>query len=376
MFLVPAVLLTLTVLSVASILLSVEVRYRAKEKNISAKPSAVSEDMYYYNLLTAKEQILFDSITDAIEAYEASSEIVPYRYSKEELERISKAILLDCTNLFYIDADNIEYYCDNYKTNANLKYLNTPTNIKKMKMEIEAVSAAAQAYTNEATSDFEKAVALHDFLTKHCTKLTSEKVGGSTHTSYGALVEKSAYSDGYASAYKELMNRCSVECITVEGEANGSPHIWNIAKLDGKYYHIDVCWDDTDIDFISELNFHGFFMLSDKEISKTHTMDKFFSVPECNFENNFYIQTNSFIKKAENVTDTVYPLIKKAVENNLQFIEICPIFTKNEDDYREQLLAAIDKINSEYEAPKISRSFRSFSATPVGFGVTIQIYYI
>lgn len=370
-------LLTAIVLCVSSILLSIEVRYRAKEKNILNETPKISDRYYYYNQLTAKEQLLFESIKKAADSYEAQSEIVPYRYSAEEMAKVNHAFILDATEFFYIDVDGIKIYCDDYKTKTELKYINSATNIQKMKMEIEAVSAAAEAYTKNTGSDFEKAVILHDFLADHCTKETDTKnPSRASNTAYGALVEKTAFGNGYAAAYKELLRRCGIESVIIEGTSNSNPHTWNAVKLGGSYYHVDVTWDDPDIDFLSELAFHGYFALSDKAISKDHTIGKDFTVPVCDSETDYYAQNGGLITSESEITEKAYLLLKKAVEADRQYIEISPVFSKNEDDYKEQLLLAIDKLNSELQTPKLSRSFRAFPATSVGSGVTIQIYYI
>ena len=59
-------------------------------------------------------------------------------------------------------------------------------------------------------------------------------------TAFGALVEGSATSEGYAMAFKALMELLGVESHVIQGEREGERHVWNIVQIDGYYYHIDV----------------------------------------------------------------------------------------------------------------------------------------
>ncbi len=380
LFLIPVYLLIFLAVLGTSIILSIDVRYRLKEKKANNAENEQSDVYYYYNQLTYKEQLLFKEIKNAADFYEDKTEIVSYRYSSGEFQRIAKAIAFDCPELFYLDVDSLKLFCDKYKSSVTIEYLATPTAIKNMKMEMEAVSAAAVAYTNSEQTDFEKAVALHDFLTSHCTYAGKIEDGNSisqlTHKAYGALIQKYAFCDGYASAYKILLNRCGIECIIIEGSAQAEPHLWNMVKQGDRYYHIDCTWDDPDIDFVSDLRFHGFFNLSDREISKTHNVYDGFILPEAKTENNYYAQKNAVVSSVEEVEEVAYNQIKSAVALNQKYFELYIEFSNIESSYKEGLLKALDRINGEYDKAILSRSYRIFNATNDGNAVTVQIYYL
>ena len=261
-----------------------------------------------------------------------------------------------------------------------MKYNGSPADYAQMKMEIEAVSAAAMAYVKDAETDFEKAVILHDFLTSYCTyagkKDTENNPNKSSHTAYGALIDKYAFCDGYAAAYKILLNRCGVECIIAEGATDVQPHLWNVVKQGNDYYHIDCTWNDADIDFLSNLNFHGFFNLSEKEITKTHRFYTDFALPECNSEENYYSKINAVAASSEELVEKAYIQIKKAIEKSQTYFEVYLLYTNDLESQEEALLKAIDRVNNEYEAAVLSRSCRIFSATQSGYAATVQIYYI
>ncbi len=360
------------------VFLTIELRYGSREKELANTPPEVSSEYYYYNQLTCKEQLLFKSIKKAAEAYIESSEILPYRYNENEFIRVSKAITFDCPELFYLDLNSLQMFCDSYKTSVSMKYYDTPDNVKNMKMELEAVCAAAKARTQNSKNEFEKAVVLHDYLTTTCSYFNQNSLQKpeNVHTSYGALVSKKASCDGYASAYKMLLNRCGIECITVEGTIDGVPHLWNIAKQDGKYYHIDCTWNDADTDSLSKLSFHGFFNLSDRVVTQSRKMSKTFIIPTCTDESNYYSSINARAESLEKLEDVAYSQLSAAIKNEKNFFEFLPDFTSSEEDFKDRLLAAIDRINGEYEKPVLSRSYRLYDTASGSYAYTVQIYYI
>lgn len=65
-----------------------------------------------------------------------------------------------------------------------------------------------------------------------------------------AFETQKAVCGGYASLFYELCKYAGLDCRIVTGKgdvAGGSNigHAWNIVKYDDKWYHMDVCWDDT-----------------------------------------------------------------------------------------------------------------------------------
>ncbi|MEY8459721.1 leucine-rich repeat protein [Eggerthellaceae bacterium 24-137] len=49
--------------------------------------------------------------------------------------------------------------------------------------------------------------------------------------------------EGYARAFKVLCDAVEIPCVLVDGDASG-PHMWNYAQVDGRWYGVDVTWND------------------------------------------------------------------------------------------------------------------------------------
>ena len=66
---------------------------------------------------------------------------------------------------------------------------------------------------------------------------------------YGTLIEKSCVCEGYAEAFKYLLDALDIPCVIVSGTATNSQgetenHAWNYVQLNGIWYAVDCTWDD------------------------------------------------------------------------------------------------------------------------------------
>lgn len=92
----------------------------------------------------------------------------------------------------------------------------------------------------EGLDEVHGALAACRYLTENC--VYSQSAAGSC---YDALILRESNSEGLALAYVEMCHQLGIECLAVYGQMSGSDHCWNIVKIDGDYYHVDVsrCYD-------------------------------------------------------------------------------------------------------------------------------------
>ncbi|MBE6802893.1 MAG: hypothetical protein E7530_08435 [Ruminococcaceae bacterium] len=85
---------------------------------------------------------------------------------------------------------------------------------------------------------------LHDYL---CNKAEYINDYASCYDAYGTLVNGVAVCQGYAETFKIFCDKYKIPCVCITGIANGEAHMWNAVQMDdGKWYLIDVTWDDRD----------------------------------------------------------------------------------------------------------------------------------
>lgn len=137
-------------------------------------------------------------------------------------------------------------------------------------------------------TDYEKELAIHDYLVESVTYGNKETYNEDEHSVYGALINHTAVCEGYAKAFKLISDCCGIVCIYVEGD-EACNHAWDMVCIDDEWYHIDVTWDDPvgeDDDYIS----HAYFNVNDDFISQEeHTWDSS-CYPVCtNMAMNYYV---------------------------------------------------------------------------------------
>ena len=136
-------------------------------------------------------------------------------------------------------------------------------------------------------TNFERIKSVHSWMIKNIQydykNYLKGRIPKASYTVKGALLKKLCVCAGYAKAFKKLMKAYHIPCKVVSGKAGGGGHAWNMVKLDGKWYHVDVTWDDP---IIEERNdntkvYYTYFLKSTKYMMAHKHSFKVSSYPTC-----------------------------------------------------------------------------------------------
>ncbi len=118
-----------------------------------------------------------------------------------------------------------------------------------------------------------KALLLHDRLAAWVDYDQASYLAGDIpyecHTMYSALYDQKSVCDGYAEAYVYLLRRVGIESFVCRSKQLN--HAWNIVKVENKWYHVDVTWDDPVWDVTGRVNHQNFLRSSSGIYSTGHT---------------------------------------------------------------------------------------------------------
>ena len=145
---------------------------------------------------------------------------------------------------------------------------------------VQKVDGIVNENTEPSMSQKEKVKALHDYLvlnTKY-DRAAEGKLSMSPHFANQVIFEGYGVCDGYAEAFKILMNAAGIECKVMYGNTPYGLHAWNQVRIDGAWYNIDVTWDDPDDG--SKVNY-DYFCVSDATFLKDHTTDEICKAASC-----------------------------------------------------------------------------------------------
>ncbi|MEK4699750.1 transglutaminase domain-containing protein [Solibacillus sp. FSL R7-0668] len=157
------------------------------------------------------------------------------------------------------------------KVDFTLSYRMNRTQEKDMLAEMDAVLARI---TTPGMSTLEKIVAVHDYIVRTYSYELHTK--GSPFSVSTFMAEKRGVCMAYALLFEKMMDRLEIPCIYVIGKADGegdAGHAWNLVKLDGQWYHVDVTWDDIGHAYEQHEIRYRYFLLTDDQMATNHQWD-------------------------------------------------------------------------------------------------------
>lgn len=111
-----------------------------------------------------------------------------------------------------------------------------------------------------ALSDVEKILHLHDFMASHYSYDANGNTGDEASTAFGLMHNKTGVCRAYCVVFEEILLRWGIPCYVAT--SSDMLHAWNMVQLNGKWYHVDLTWDDALPDFIGQA-YHHFLLLDD-----------------------------------------------------------------------------------------------------------------
>ena len=279
-----------------------------------------TSESYYYNQLNENAKIIYSALENNRENMKSGTYKIDFgtQFSKllkqndgEEKLNIAfqsawNAFTYDYPEIFYIDItklilttkttsigsfsthkvelsneENSNYYAGGIASKSDLMY-----------KEAYAKSVRDKIVNNlEGYSNYEQIKYVHNWLVDNLEYDITYKQTD-IHNVYGALVNKKVVCEGYARAFKYILDGLNIENVLVSGTAtnsNGSTesHAWNYVKIDNKWYAIDVTWDDPIIKGGGRLTHklrYQYFLKGKNEFLKNHVEDGYLSENSIKFE--------------------------------------------------------------------------------------------
>ena len=175
----------------------------------------------------------------------------------------------------YNSSNNVKIsYGGDYKIGITINRAYTQDEINEINNKVDKILSEN---VNNNMPPKEKIRVIHDYIIDHTEydKLKYENKNDDTYksnTAYGVLSEGYGTCNGYADAMEIFLDKMNI----INYKISNEEHIWNLVYLDGKWYHLDLTWDDP----ISDININRdtYFLISTKTLEKindgTHTFDK------------------------------------------------------------------------------------------------------
>ncbi|MBR3965009.1 MAG: hypothetical protein IKJ80_06340 [Clostridia bacterium] len=211
-----------------------------------------------------------DYIAEAVDAYSEDINVSAYNLTREELESAVQMVIYEHHELFFL-AQTWSFYKNastGYVTRMLPEYRYDIDDIPEMREEYVNLFNAFVSSCNVTPDDseYERALAVHD---KMCSSFAYDDTYVIDCT-YELLLYGEGVCEALSILYEAVLTHLGVECDTVIDEPEH--HCWNVVKLDGEWYHVDVTWADP-LTYGGGINEHDYFLLSDERLAALNSAD-------------------------------------------------------------------------------------------------------
>ena len=170
-------------------------------------------------------------------------------------------------------------YSSNLRVDITVNKKYNEEDIKRINDEIYSI--IDKLHLNDYDDIFEKIRLFHDYLAR--INSYDEDMANTMESNYnsdsaiGALFEGKAICSGYTDAMSLFLDILGIENYRVATDK----HVWNALKVNNKWYHIDLTWDDPIVSDGSNMILEDYFMISTDELLSKND-------PDHNFDREIY----------------------------------------------------------------------------------------
>lgn len=287
-----------------------------------------------YGICIKSKDDLFKLLRKAIYQYETQIKLDIRNYMgniEDDFESARNEAIDVVTEVTGVEAPVLSWkYTKDTKTmTVDLNYRCTKKSFTTKKNQFAEALKAARHITaeliNSSMSDYDKEKLLHDYIINNTRYDYNNYIKGTipdeSYEAYGCLVLGKTVCEGYSKAMKLLCDLSGIECMIVTGRSLDSTvenHAWNIVKIDGSYYHIDVTKDDPVSGNGDDILAYYYFNQPDSQMKKVLKWDTSL-YPRCNSTKYNYYYKNGLVAASK---QDFIELIRKAKKSGSTCLEI------------------------------------------------------
>lgn len=226
-----------------------------------------TEDAFYgygYNSLDKYDRYIYACLYKAMSNFETRFDVPFMNVSYQRLYRVLMCVNYD--NPLLIQAPLSFRSWSGNKNDVRTIELRYDFTQKQCEYYVEQTEKKAEEILEKADgaeSLIEYLLDIHDEILKNAEYDYSLEGDGS-YEAFGVLLNGSGVCESYSRAYQYLCQCIGVDNLLVVGMSGDEPHMWNMVRLDGEWYHADLTWDDGDNNVID----YYYFSFNDKNLKE------------------------------------------------------------------------------------------------------------
>lgn len=271
---------------------------------------------FYYDRLSLDKK---DVYLQFYEAFKQRKKIVEITAASaiqlKDIDYIMRSLYYDTPSFYYLNVTEYAYKKTFTGYIIYVEYLYTNEQIDKFDQQLlDGLIKFKKQYIRDDMSEYEKELAIHDYLIR-TVEYDSESIKAKDgrhkeiYNVLGVLLRRKAVCMGISCAFKLICDFLRIKCFAVRGKTvwakeTDPGHAWNMVKLDGETYHVDVTWDlrskRKDMRCC-----YDYLNLPDHLIRFNHTWsDDIY--PECTaLTYNYYYRYKFFVRSLDKIADFI-----------------------------------------------------------------------
>lgn len=272
---------------------------------------------YYFNQIPSELNEIYRELYERIKNYEDSADLYA-SVSTDNFWIAYYAVLADHPEFFWIDS-SVQAKESSFTGKVVGYQLSTTVDIENrdfLRTQLEAAADECISRIDPDGSDYQKIKQVYEYL---IDMVDYDGSSPDNQNIQSALLNHRSVCAGYAKAFQYILHRMGMFCTYVTGSTeSGGDHGWNIVRIDGNYYHVDVTWGDPVFVNTQEASGGGsamnynYLCCTDAELYKTHIPKASVPLPECFDDSyNYYKRNNMYYEYFD--YDTIYNVLMNSV---------------------------------------------------------------
>lgn len=288
-----------------------------------------SEGRYAYETLDSDTKLVYDQLVYAFDRRRKDVRIASSK--KSVLKKAYQAVRYDHPEFFWVKGLKYEIYKNGDTISAIDIIPQYNMSRRKQKSYQKKIDQTVDKFLKSAPkngSDYEKV--------KYCYKTLIRNVDYDSNARYSqtilsTFVYKKTVCKGYSYGLQYMLRKLGVACTTVEGKTHNINHSWNLVRMDGAYYYVDVTWGNSQ--YIYYLNGektgsktekyinYSYLGADTTDIEQTHVASDVISLPECTADkDNYFVKEGLYFSEFDR--DQIGKAVKEKYRNKESSVQL------------------------------------------------------
>lgn len=285
---------------------------------------------YYYMMVSDEEKEVYDEIYTLLTGFENDS--VLSTTDTDMIDHAFTCVLVDHPEIFYVKGYSIKTYTRDgvvERIAMSGTYTMTQSQVMEFLPELDRYYYACTAAIPADGDEYTKVKNVYEYIIRNTEY---DLRAPNNQNILSVFVNQRSVCQGYAKAMQYILNRLGIFCTLVEGTVKeNEAHVWDMVRINGRYYHVDTTWGDASYKLVGESNDgnalrppeinYDYLCITTDEILETHDIKEIVPLVKCDsIDDNYYVREGLYFTSVDD--EGLRRAFEKAYEQNLPTITL------------------------------------------------------